>query len=231
MLPYVSKAERERAQWMTLVEVVNHVQLSQRCDQAAALSQLRMALADQEVPVRWKADPRPQGIFHIGPAPIFSVDQVSTDASYWIQTLIFLDGDGRVIDQPPFQYLEAEGELPPPQRLGRPRPLLLLRSRVLELWQMPSDTAPDSEQAEPPKLSRRKREDAEIQQAAREVYRGAPEDPPNMDEAGREICQRLPGADRDAVRKVLKEEEFAKLRRPSGNQPKHGRSTGNPPND
>src|ERR1700751_2631731 len=99
-MPYVSKVKRERAQWMTLVEVVNHIQTVEACDPTAALDQFRRALSDGEVPTHWAANPLPAPIYRLGDPPNFSDDEVPTGAGYWLYVLIFLDGDGRVIDQP-----------------------------------------------------------------------------------------------------------------------------------
>lgn len=57
-MPYVSKADRERAQhseqWTTLAEAVTHVLSRDGCSRAKALKQLREALADRRIPVKWQ---------------------------------------------------------------------------------------------------------------------------------------------------------------------------------
>jgi hypothetical protein len=63
-MPYQPKAERERPLWMTLVEAVEHVQahLAQHGGpELGALSQLRMACGESEIPLRWAADQPPEG--------------------------------------------------------------------------------------------------------------------------------------------------------------------------
>lgn len=54
-MPYVSKAERQRADWRTLAEAVAHIRLRDKCDEAAARQQLRDALADGALgALRWE---------------------------------------------------------------------------------------------------------------------------------------------------------------------------------
>jgi hypothetical protein len=223
-MSYTSKAQRERAEWMTLVEVVNHIRTVERCEQTAALDQLRRALSDGEIPNRWAADLRPLPFFHFGDPPNFSDDQVPTGAGYWLHALIFLDGDGRVIDQP-FHHGEVEGEVLPSERQVRPRGLFLLRSRVLELWPLQNPVAhceSENDSADdargPPK--RRSYTDNEIREAAREVYGASGKNPPNIDKAEQLLREKLPGAQRKKIRPILSEDEFTTLRRKPGNQPK-----------
>ena len=45
-MPYKTKAEQEREQWMTLPEVVAHICVADGCDERAARRQLKAALAD-----------------------------------------------------------------------------------------------------------------------------------------------------------------------------------------
>jgi hypothetical protein len=54
-MPYVSKAERQRADWRTLVEAVDHVRSRDKCDEVTARQQLAAALADGALePLRWE---------------------------------------------------------------------------------------------------------------------------------------------------------------------------------
>ena len=203
-MTYQSRAKRERAQWITLSEAVTHVQAVECSDQAEALDQLRMALADADIPAHWAADPLPPEIYSVGDPGPFSCDQVPTDAMYWLHVLIFISGDCRVIDQPS-HYDET-------QPLPRPRQLLLLRTRVMELWPLSSTTQPG-------KLRRRKFNDDEILSAARDVYGKKENDRPNTPDAERLVRQKLGGGKRDNIRRILREPEFADIRRKPGNQP------------
>ena len=116
-MPYVSKLERERAQWMTLAQVVKYIQDQEGCNRDQALAQILMALSDGEIPARWAADPPPAGVFIINP-PLFSKDEVPTDKWSWSTGVLFLNVD------------ESQVILGG----GPPRQLFLLRSRILEHW-------------------------------------------------------------------------------------------------
>lgn len=219
-MPYQSRAKRERAAWMTLSEAVNHIQSVECTDQAGALNQLRMALGDGDIPTRWAADPPPLGGYSIGDPSPFSSEQVPTDAMYWHNVLIFLDGDGRVIDQPSYYDKTQEPPLP------RPRQLLLLRTRVFELWPLSNHRIKDSQTdlgstTQPETLPRRSFDDDEIRSAARDIYRERENDPPNETNAEQLVRQKLGGGKRDDIRRILKEQEFFGLRRKPGNQPKN----------
>jgi hypothetical protein len=200
---------------MTLCEAVNHIQAVECTDQAGALNQLRMALGDGDIPTHWAADPLPPGVYSIGDPSPFSSDQVPTDAMYWLHVLIVLDGDGRVIDQP---FYRDETQEPP---LPRPRQLLLLRTRVFELWPLSNHERKErGSTTQPKKLRRRKVEEDEIRRVARDIYRENENDPPNKPTAERLIRQRLGGGKRPDIRKILEEVEFHGVRREPGNQPK-----------
>ena len=109
---------------MTLAEAVRHIQVSVECEEASALGELRVVMGQGLLPARWAFDrSRESTLFE--PPPIFSQDPVPTDPLYWAIVLIFMDGDGAVVDQS--YWIEATTT---PQRRG----LFLLVSRVLELW-------------------------------------------------------------------------------------------------
>src|SRR5665811_678528 len=57
---YVSKAEKERQRWMTLVEAVNSITSKKSCDQREAVDDLFRAITDDNVKARlgnWSSDP------------------------------------------------------------------------------------------------------------------------------------------------------------------------------
>jgi hypothetical protein len=200
---------------MTLSETVGHIQAVDRVDQAAALYQFRMARADGDLPARWAADPPPLGDYDLWDPWPFSSDEVPTDPMYWFSVLIFLAGDGLVVDQRSCSSETLEHPLP------RPRQLLLLRSRVFELWPPSDHERKDrGSTTQPEKLWRRKVEDDEIRSAARDIYRERENDPPNKPTAEQLTRQRLQGGKRDDLRKILEEDEFKIVRRKAGNQPK-----------
>lgn len=205
---------------MTLREAVNHVQAAECSDEVGALKQLRMALGDGDIPAHWAAEPLPPGFYSVGDPSPFSSDQVPTDALYWDSVLIFLDGDGRVIDQ---QRYDDEAQRPP---LPRPRALLLLRARVVELWPLQGQGRKDSSQTDSASTTRpempvqRPASADAILRAARELYE-QPGKPPNQTEAEQQLLAKFPGTSREPfIRKVLQSPEFKALRLKPGNQRK-----------
>src|ERR1035437_8913770 len=57
---YVSKAEKERQRWMTLVEAINSITSKRSCDQREAVDDLFRAIADNNVKARlgnWSSGP------------------------------------------------------------------------------------------------------------------------------------------------------------------------------
>jgi hypothetical protein len=196
---------------MSLTEAVHHVQAVESCSQIDALTQLRMALGDGDISARWAADPLPSWIYQVGVPPLFSSDEVPIDAGYWDSVLIFLDGDGRVIDQS--FYLDEKEEKSPP----RPRQLLLLRSRVLELWPPTEKTVHGANQTklDTSQTPTRRASKEQIRVPAREMYQTKNEmgkKPPNTEEAERLLREKVDGATRPKIRAVLSEPEFEKLR-------------------
>jgi len=66
-MPYNSKAELAREKWVTVLEVVAHLQSADKCDEEDARQQLRKALADEVLgPLKWDQEKPPS----IGYSPI-----------------------------------------------------------------------------------------------------------------------------------------------------------------
>ena len=224
-MPYMSKWARERALWMTLVEAVTHIHDCDGCTQLEALGQLRQALGEADIPARWAAYPpinRPPSYSRAMPH-LLSSEQVPTDAFFWSGALIYLDANGRVIDE--FFLRGPDGEFvagPTP----RGRELFLLRSRVLELWPLSNHLRKElfptrSGSTTRPELPvRRPAPEADILRAARELYQ-QPGKPPNMAEAEQQLGAKFPGTNRDRfIRPILRRKEFDDLRLKRGNQRK-----------
>ena len=199
-MPYSPLSKRERSRWMTLAEVVRHIQASTGTEWVAAVDELRAAMGQGLVTARWAFDPSREAVF-IEPAPIFSVDPVPTGSFYWAYALIFLDGDGAVVDQ---SYLGETTATP--QRRG----LFLLRSRVLELWHPSKQSHTEQKNLRPKPAT-----SAQIRDEARKIYR-AGKFGPNIRKAEELIRQALGNAPRKRVRDVLEDPEFASHRRARG---------------
>ena len=58
-MPYQGKEARERLRWMTPAEAVDHVVLTEHCERVVALSEIRLALGEGDIPGRWAASPLP----------------------------------------------------------------------------------------------------------------------------------------------------------------------------
>ena len=171
------------------------------CDRATAMRHLRVAIANMHIGVRWsdgedEADPPPFG-------------------SFWKNASIRLDHGGEVLHQVFERRVVKMGEsYSGEQHEGPPRyrEFLVDRSDLNTLWPMHSEDASPAG-PEPSVLCPTP---PAIREYARELYQSRAADPPNMDEAGRLICKKLPRAVRKTVRIVLSEPEFANQRRRSG---------------
>jgi hypothetical protein len=119
-MPYISDAERERARWMTLTELIAHVE-REGCDRSAALKQIRNALGDRKLRIKWEKEPLRLSQY------ILYAHQPPEGASFWQQADI--GGDAKVLD---------------PETENR-RTLLILKDDVFELWPVPSVAAAASE--------------------------------------------------------------------------------------
>jgi hypothetical protein len=233
-MPYRSKVDRERPLWMTLGEALAHIQahlVQGSCDQLSAETELRMACGEGEIPLRWAADPPPQGLCFFesfGLHSLFAADEVPTSPLYWRQVLIFGD---RVVDQSFSSLTEADS---PPERAPRQRELFLLRSRVLELWPLRSDAHEGasakghSGSADQIPRQQSPATEGEILNTVRELYRQAGNDPPNQTKAEQLVAALLPGTKRDFIRSILQRPEFHNVRRKPGRQPQHRKPGGQP---
>jgi hypothetical protein len=179
---------------MSLVEAAEHIRIAEDCDSMEALRQLKKEIGDGMVPVQWEDSQEPKDC---------------PDPKHMQASQLLLFGTGFAPDNDDENY----------------RPLLVERSAVQRLWPLSSNptkgsASTDSTSTTQPKMSpRQKVDDDQILSAARNIYRERENDPPNMDEAEKLIRQRLGGGKRDEIRKILKQEEFVRLRRSPGNQP------------
>jgi hypothetical protein len=224
-MPYVSKWVRERALWMTLVEAVTQIQDCEGCTQLEAVGQLRQALGEADIPARWAAYPpinRPPSYSFAMPH-LLSSEQVPTDAFFWASAPIYLDGNGRVIDEYFLRGPDGESVVGP---TPRGRELFLLRSRVLELWPLSNHRRKESSPTgsgsttQPELPVRRPASEADLLRAARELYQ-QPGKPPNLREAEEQLMSKFPSTSREQfIRPILRRQEFADLRLKRGNQPK-----------
>jgi hypothetical protein len=186
--------EEKYEQWMSLVEAIEHIRISQHCDSVEALRQLKRELSDGMVRVLWEDSEGAKDY----PDPLY------------LQTSqLLLIGTGFAPDNEIY------------------RPLLVERSDVQKLWPLSSHRPKGSSRAgsssttQPEKVSRRSVNDDEIRSAARELYRERKNDPPNKTIAEQLIRRKLGGGKRDNIRPILEEQEFSRVRREPGKQPKN----------
>jgi hypothetical protein len=138
-VPYQTKAERERARWMTLTETLEHISNSEGCDQSNALTELRKVLGDQlfgQSAMQWADRAVPPfgcsgGLTRPDDTP------VGTD---WYRVRFRLKGNGTVLDNWT-EYGRTKAGKP------RWRKLLFLRERVKKQW--PSNAQPRSPEQKP----------------------------------------------------------------------------------
>lgn len=246
-MPYKTKFERLKAEWMTLAQAVEYVALVENCPTSerenisptiaknesptawmwtpsphpspmeAALDQIRAALQDDEIPKKWAQDRWPQSHSFV-PNQLFALDDPPS-GFFWQYAQMDPSANYAVSDETPLFLLGGVvGERAANRRL---RELLLLRSRVYELWPIketnnPPPSPPSLQPA--PKVRRTPviPDENLIRNEARKLYdRSNPK--PNMAKAENFIRDAIPGARRTLIRKILKDEEFAKQRRPAGN--------------
>jgi hypothetical protein len=119
-MPYLSRAERDSAEWRKLPDAVAHVCSVDRCDQNAARQQMRKALADGALGLlRWE-DRRPPPR-NVGGASI-EFDDPPSRGPHWLDTEIDWDR-GTVLE---FGLIRPE--------MARRRVLLIHRLALAHLW-------------------------------------------------------------------------------------------------
>src|SRR5438128_2126476 len=98
-MAYVSRMERECARWMALREALAHIQTAEDCNRKAAWDQLRDAIADQEIPVRW--GDVTLDLSTIGGGHYVEQDDVPpTNKRFWKTARAIFTGGGRILDDP-----------------------------------------------------------------------------------------------------------------------------------
>jgi hypothetical protein len=127
-MTYLSKAERERARWMTAAEAIIHIQKAESCGRDEAWVQLRKAIADGEVAVRWAdASLEPSNT-----RPGHSVEQDDVPPAskqFWAVAWFRSSGRGRILDDPALRPRSVRYKLIKTGDLEF-RPLLVFREAV-----------------------------------------------------------------------------------------------------
>jgi hypothetical protein len=225
----VSEAEQERQKWMTLKDALSHIQHVDQCDEKAALYSLRNALSDAAVAYQLED----KGRFFV--PNFFSRGRNRLlERHFWSFISIDLKSGGTIGANEFEVYFQGEGlqnwydpdeeglqyaDLTASSCLA----IFVLKDDVLKKWnQQRKDPAEGPQRPKSPRRVGGLQMEAAIREKAREVYDEAGEEGPNLDKAYRPIFDKLAAESkfppRDLVRKVLKEDEFKKRRRPVGNR-------------
>lgn len=146
-MTYVSKAERERARWMTAAEAINHIQKADSCGRDEAWIQLSKAIADGKVPNRWadvSLEPSTGRPGHYVEHYADEDDVPPTSRRFWAVAWFRFSGGGRIFYDPALRPRRVQRELVQTGKLEF-RPLLVLREAVDAIWPVASRTIADVE--------------------------------------------------------------------------------------
>ena len=188
-------AEEKYQQWMSLVEAIEYIRMSQHCDSVQALRQLKREIADGTVRVQWgdsdgrKDCPDPQHV------------QASQ---------LLLIGTGFGPDNEDEDYRPLLVERSAVQKLWP------LPNRQPKDYQHTNSHLADQQH----QLPRPSASKAQIREALKKIYDAPENNRPNMERARVLLKAMLPNAQKELVYEILREPEFAKQRRSHGNQPK-----------
>jgi hypothetical protein len=139
-VPYVTEAERERAKWMTLGEVVGHVIEHESCTKREALRQIRAAIGDGKLFARWE-DERPR---HGSPDGIvIAPDRPPRNGEQW------RDSDEGAWKVWCWQRAVIRGDRLLDPRTRRPRVLLLSQFEVQQTWREQTAAPPPAKESRP----------------------------------------------------------------------------------
>jgi hypothetical protein len=232
-MPYVSRAERERAQWWTLREALEHIQEIEDCTMRVAWDHLRTAIGDQEVPVRWGDVSLDLSTINEGQY-IYDDDVPPKEKWFWKSARVMFTGKGRVLDDHARHGRNSRIRLIRQGKLNY-RPLLVRREAAERIWPITTrsseperatmDQIGDAGQSASHSAHRlfRSSTDEKIREEARKVYADPANDRPNVNVADPLIRLKLPDVRSDRVMEILREPEFAKQRRKAGERRKPGK--------
>lgn len=180
---------------MSLVEAIEHIQVSQPCDSVEASRQFKQELRDGMIGLQWEDSEEPNDC---------------PDPEYLQASQLLLIGSGLAPDKDQGKYRSLLVESDAVLKLW---PLSDQRRKD-------SCKTESSSNNQPEMPARRPAPEADILRVARELYQ-QPGKPPNLSEAEQQLMAKFPGTSREPfVRSILRREEFARLRLKRGNQPK-----------
>jgi hypothetical protein len=208
-MPYVSKIDQERAQWMTLREALARIEKADHCSLRAAWAQFGEASADGELDVRWadaiRLTQRDWDDEDIGPP---------TNIRFWRSARrIFIRG-GVILDDPVSRKSSVRLQLIRQNKLLY-RGVLIRRDDVERLWPTANGTAGpqlptaslshDTELSPPTSVARRKWPEAEIRKEITRILADRSSSRPDENQIHYIVNEKLPGASRSVVRRLIDE--------------------------
>lgn len=249
-MPYITNAQKEWARWCDLSSAVHQICTADRCDEASAVQQLQLAIADGNVRVSWADKP-----MQYVDEPIFDSIMPPTDASWWLNhAKIDLYQQVPQEDGPDVEGLVRDDWCLAPWYAGRQnfpaehcsvldwidenrdariemvlehrirfRPLLVWGPALNELWGRPrpiQSTNSEASSGEKPPQPRRSASEVQIRQVLKKIYADPTNNRPNVNRAWDLLKATLPNARRKPVMDILSEPEFKDQRRGPGNQRK-----------
>ena len=139
-MPYETKAKRERKKWLTGAEAIDHIRRSEHCNSPSAWRQLREAIADEEVPVKWDTD------FKLNPVTFRYLDDdlPPNHESFWRNTPMKYS-NGYVID-----FVRPNSKEYALKNGGFYRPFLVGRGAVEKAWPLQKAAPAPKNETDPP---------------------------------------------------------------------------------
>jgi hypothetical protein len=207
-MPYVSRAKRERARWMTLHEALAHIATVEGLALETAWDQLRDAIGDGEAAVRW-ADVS-LDLSTIGGGHYVEEDDVPPSVKwFWKSAWVEFEGEGSVLDDPACRAKNIRLKLIREDELHY-RPLLVRREAVERLWPRLDEGA----EASPPTDQIRDREDSSSVSDNEVVSRAI--DRKDVDEKVRQLIRELQAEHAHAIPNVNETWDLLKDKLPPG---------------
>jgi len=146
-MPYLSKAERERVRWMTLADAISQIRKVESCEREEAWIQLRKAISDGGVAVRWANVSLEMS--KVRPGEYVDEDDVPpTSKWFWATAWVRFSGGGRILEDPRQRPKSVQRKLLESGLLTFRR-LIVLRTAVEAHWPVASTTAAHGETEDP----------------------------------------------------------------------------------
>jgi hypothetical protein len=225
--------DQDARNWLRLSQVIDIIMAAEHCERDTALTLIRAKLGSGTISCCWRLVRLSASIKRIRQPPYLSDEWVPNDPLFWDNVQISPGGlvsvpqkhGGYLVGHPAFYpnfgiLTRLVLELAKEKAVDRAkvselrkqlskrisRRLYLSKEHILTEW--PSSKS----SSKPPAAAVSK---PQIREVAKRVLRGRPRQP-NINEATKLIKGEIPNARRQRIREVLKETEFARMRRKPG---------------